>query len=535
MSGTVYLVGAGPGDAGLITVRGQAVLRRADVVVYDRLVGDELLALCREGAEKIYVGKEAARHAMTQDEINALLVAHAQRGKTVCRLKGGDPFVFGRGGEEALHCRAHGVPFEIVPGVSSSVAAPAYAGIPITQRDVASSFAVVTGHTKDDDAPPAELPVADTLVFLMGVRALPTIVARLRARGADADTPVALVRWGTTTKQQVVTGTLETIEEEVARAKLKPPALIVVGQVVRLREQLRWFDNEQSRPLWGRTVVVTRAREQASGLVEALQNLGARVIQCPTIRVASLEDYTALESALRDLHSFDWVVFSSSNGVESCWAKMRALGLDARSFSDARLAAIGPATAEALQRRGLVADFVPESSISEDVAAGLLERGAGGQRVLVVRALEGREALEAALQAGGTQVTVAPCYRTAPDNSNADDTREMLCAGDIHWVTFTSSSTVSNFVEAIGAEAVAASRARFRVACIGPVTARTATEHGLRPDATASAASVESLAEAIRAAEEQDVTNPDTPAPDMPAREEEQKEEQNASNAGTTA
>lgn len=499
---TVYLVGAGPGDAGLITVRGQAVLQRADVVVYDRLVGEELLALCRDGADKIYVGKEAARHAMTQDEINALLVLHAQGGKTVCRLKGGDPFVFGRGGEEALFCRAHGVPFEIVPGVSSSVAAPAYAGIPVTQRDVASSFAVVTGHTKDDNAPPAELPTADTLVFLMGVRALPTIVARLRARGTDANTPVALVRWGTTSKQQVVTGTLETIEAEVARVALKPPALIVVGHVVRLREQLRWFDNEQARPLWGRTIVVTRAREQASGLVEVLENLGARVIQCPTIRVTLLEDYADLESALRELHSFDWIVFTSSNGVESCWEKMRALGLDARSFGGARLAAIGPATAEALQRRGLFPDFVPDSSISEDVAAGLLERGVGGQRVLVMRALEGREALEAALQAGGTQVTVAPCYRTVPDNSNADDTREMLCAGDIHWVTFTSSSTVSNFITAIRAEAVAASRARFRVACIGPITARTASEHGLQPDVVAAAASVESLAAAIGMAEE---------------------------------
>jgi uroporphyrinogen III methyltransferase/synthase len=495
MTGTVYLIGAGPGDPGLITVRGRDILTRADVVIYDRLIGAALLEYCRPDAEKIFVGKEAARHALPQDEINELLVAHALQGKSVCRLKGGDPFVFGRGGEEALHCRAHGVPFEIVPGVTSSIAAPAYAGIPVTQRDVASSFAVVTGHTKDDDAPPENLPSADTLIFLMGVRALPQIVAQLRARGEAPSTPVALVRWGTTSEQQVVSGTLDTIEDEVAKAGLKPPALIVVGEVVRLREQLQWFDN---RPLQGKTVIVTRAREQASGLVEGLQNLGARVIQCPTIRVENLEDYSASDAAIAALHQFDWVVFTSTNAVENFWQRLRAHRLDVREMSTACLAAIGPATAEALAGHGLGADFVPPSSISESVAEGLLEQGVVGQRVLVVRALEGREVLEAKLREGGAFVTSAPCYRTVPDNSNAAEARAALSAGNVDWVTFTSSSTVKNFMDAVGADIIESARNAFRVACIGPITARTAQECGLQPDAVAQDASVEALIEVLQ-------------------------------------
>lgn len=492
---TVYLVGAGPGDPGLITVRGREVLARADVVVYDRLVGAELLEECRPDAEKIYVGKEANRHAMTQDDINALLVERALAGRSVCRLKGGDPFVFGRGGEEALFCRAHGVPFEIVPGVTSSIAAPAYAGIPVTQREVASSFAVVTGHTKDEDAPPPDLPVADTLVFLMGVRALPKIVAQLRARGEAPTTPVALVRWGTTTQQEVVTGTLATIEAEVARAGLRPPALIVVGEVVRLRETMRWFDN---RLLWGQTIIVTRAREQASELMTGLRQLGAQVIACPTIRVEPLEDYAILDAALRELGVYDWIVFTSTNGVEQFWKRLRGLNLDARALGGSQIAAIGPATAEALAGHGICPDFIPESSISENVAQGLLERGMKGKLVLIVHALEGREALQEAVQVGGALVTVAPCYRTVPDNSNVEAVRAMLAEGKVDWVTFTSSSTVKNFVDAIGTELIQAARHSFRVACIGPVTAKTAQEFQLEPDAIAPAATVAALIEALR-------------------------------------
>ena len=500
MHGIVYLVGAGPGDPKLLTVGGRDVLRRADVVVYDRLVGDALLDEIRDDAERIYVGKAAAQHAMQQDDINRVLVDRAQAGKTVCRLKGGDPFVFGRGGEEALFCRAHGVEFQIVPGVTSSIAAPAYAGIPVTHRadenfpTGASSFAVVTGHTKDDDAPPPLLPVADTLVFLMGVRALPKIVAQLLSRGDISSTPVALIRWGTTTQQQVVTGTLQTIEAEVERAQLKPPALIVVGEVVNLRERLQWFDN---RPLWGKTVVVTRARQQASGFVDELKNLGANVVQCPTIRVENLVEYSICDNAIANIQSFDWIVFTSTNGVEHFWKRLREAGKDARVFSNTKIAAIGPATEIALQNRGIFPDFIPTSSVSEDVARGLIEQGATALRVLVVRALESREVLETDLRAAGNTVEIAPVYQTVSDHSNVERVREMLHGGEIDWISFTSSSTVKNFVDAIGIETISSTRKGFKVAVIGPVTENTARENGLIPDVVSANADVSSLAQAI--------------------------------------
>ncbi len=500
MNGIVYLVGAGPGDPKLLTVRGMEILRRADVVVYDRLIGAALLNECRDEAEKIFVGKEATRHAMQQDEINQLLVDRAKSGKNVCRLKGGDPFVFGRGGEEALFCRANGVAFEIVPGVTSSIAAPAYAGIPVTQRadenfpQGATSFAVVTGHTKDDDAPPKNLPVADTIVFLMGVRALPKIVAQLKERGDKSSTRIALVRWGTTAQQQVVTGTLDTIEDEVARSGLKPPALIVVGEVVGLREKLQWFDN---RPLWGKTVVVTRAREQASNLVEELETLGANVVQCPTIRVEDLDEHSIVDKLLERLSNFEWIVFTSINGVAKFWERLRKNGKDSRVFANAKVAAIGPATSEALQKRGIVPDFLPQSSISEDVARGLVELGVKDKNILIVRAQEGREVLEVQLREAGAIVDVAPVYRTVSDNSNAETVREMLRSGEVDWVSFTSSSTVKNFVEAIGADVLSSTRNSFRVAVIGPITETTARENGLIPDVVAPSADVQSLAQAI--------------------------------------
>lgn len=495
MNGTVYLVGAGPGDPKLLTRRGLELLQECDCVVYDALIGRELLDLARDDAELVFVGKRSGQHSMTQDEINDLLVDRASGGCSVCRLKGGDPFVFGRGGEEALWCAQHEVPFQIVPGVTSSIAAPAYAGIPVTQRDVAASFAVVTGHTASDDAPPDALPVADTLVFLMGIKALPLIVKRLLERGEREDKPVAVVRWGTTTQQQTVVGTLATIEEEVKRAGLKTPALIVVGDVVSLREELRWFD---TRPLWGQTVVVTRAREQASSLVSGLELLGASVLQCPTIRVEPLPETVVLDEELPRLMRNEWAVFTSTNGVDAFFRRLKDFGLDARAFGSVQVAAIGPATKRALQKRGIEADYVPDSSISEAVAVGLLERGAQGQRVLIVRALEGREALETRLMEGGARVVIAPVYRTLPDHSNADEVREKMARGEIGWVSFTSSSTVLGFLDAVGREFVAQNRAQFRVAVIGPITAKTARENGLNPDVESNNASVEALADAIR-------------------------------------
>lgn len=492
--GKVYLVGAGPGDPGLLTCRGRDILASADVVVYDRLIGEELLALCREDAELIYVGKAAGRHSMTQDEINNVLLEQATQGFSVCRLKGGDPFVFGRGGEEALHCLAHGIAFEIVPGVTSAVAAPAYAGIPVTHREVATSFAVVTGHTKE--GAPAKLPSADTLIFLMGIKALPEIVEQLLKDGRASTTPAAVIRWGTTTQQQVVTGTLADIEDRIKAAKLTTPALIVVGDVVNLRAQLQWFDNPITRPLWGKTVVVTRAREQASTLVAELSGFGARVIQCPTIRIAPLENENALEAALDNFSDYDWIIFTSTNGVESFWKQISQRGHDARLLAGVKIAAIGPATAAALAQRGLKADLIPATSISESVADEMIKSGAKG-KALLVRALQGREVLQEKLIAAGMQVDIAPCYQTVADAGKAEEVRELLQAGKVDWITFTSSSTVKNFVEAIGVETIHATRAHFKVACIGPITAATADEHGLKADVVTSGSGTTELAEAL--------------------------------------
>lgn len=494
---SVSLVGAGPGDPKLLTLRGQEVLSSADVVFYDALIGREILEFAREDAEQVFVGKRAGAHALTQDEINALIVEKARAGKTVCRLKGGDPFVFGRGGEEALACVQNGISFEIVPGISSAIAAPAYAGIPVTHREVATSFAVVTGHTKHDDAPPKNLPEADTLIFLMGVRALGKIVNSLLENGRSAQTPVALVRWGTTSQQQTVVGTLETIEREVERAQLKPPALIVVGEVVRLREQLSWFDNHDFKPLLGETVVVTRAREQASTLVSGLEKLGAQVLQCPAIQIEALpeSECAELDAAIGNLPTFDWVVITSVNGVEHFWKRLRFHHKDARALAHNKIAAIGPATQAALEELGIFPDFVPESSISESVAAGLVERGA--RQVLFVRAAQGRDVMQKALQATGAQTTDAVCYRNVPDLSNVETVREKLNAGEVNWVTFTSSSTVTNFTEAIGASVLEKTRDGFRVACIGPITEKTARDQNFTPDVVAKNASVESLIEAL--------------------------------------
>jgi uroporphyrinogen III methyltransferase/synthase len=514
--GIVYLIGAGPGDPGLITVRGQECLRAADVVVYDRLAHPALLEQTRTDAERIYVGKASAQHALPQSEINALLIECARQGKTVARLKGGDPFVFGRGGEEAQACRAAGVPFEIVPGVTSAIAAPAYAGIPVTHRDAASSFAVVTGHERDDGgaagtrAPGAAegrrrwatlAHAADTLVFLMGVEALPEIAARLQEHGRDPETLVALVQWGTWPQQRVVTGTLATIVEEARRAGLTPPAVCVVGEVVRLRETLRWFDDPASRPLFGKRVLVTRAREQASALSDLLRAKGAAPVEFPVIKIARLADYADLDMALRRLREYDWVVFTSANAVPIVAERLEALGLDARAFGQTRLAAIGPATAEALRRYlSLRADFVPTEAVAEAVLAQWPESDLNGRRVLLPRAAEAREILPDTLRERGATVDVLPVYETVLDVSTAESLRTQLEQGELDVLAFTSSSTVRNFAQAIAEGDTARLSAlvgQTLIAAIGPITADTAREFGLNPQIVAEEHTIPGLVAAI--------------------------------------
>lgn len=496
--GKVFLVGAGPGDPSLLTVRGMELLRRAEVVVYDRLVGERLAAEAPTGAERIYVGKAADSHTLSQPEINALLVAKAREGKLVVRLKGGDPFVFGRGGEEAEALVRAGIPFEVVPGVTSATAAPAYAGIPITHRDRSASFVVVTGR---EDPAKLESTVAweklatsvDTIVCLMGVRNLPAIVERLLRHGRPPETPVALVRWGTWARQETLTGTLGDIVEQARARGLGPPVVAVVGEVVGLRETLRWFDN---RPLFGKRVLVTRGREQAGDLSRLLAEVGADPVELPTIQIEPPESWEPLDRAIARLQEYGWVVFTSANGVRGFFGRLASHGKDGRALSGARVAAIGPATAEALARVGIRADFVPKEYVAEAVAAGLGELGVAGCRLLVARAAGAREALVGLLRDRGALVDVVPVYRTVPVPGSADRLRELLEGERIDVATFASSSSVRNLVEMLGEE-VRDRLARLVVACIGPVTARTARELGLRVDVVATEYTIPGLVRAL--------------------------------------
>lgn len=476
-------------------------MERADAVVYDRLAPEALLALAKPGAELIYVGKKPGDdQAMKQEEINHLLVELGRSGKTVVRLKGGDPYIFGRGGEEALELIEAGLPFEVVPGVTSGVAAPAYAGIPVTHRGISTSVAFVTGH---EDPTKGRSDVdwggiahgADTLVLYMGVGRLREISAGLMDAGRDPGTPAAVVRWGTLPGQRTVTGTLENIAERVAEARLKPPAITVVGGVAALREQgLGWYER---RPLFGRRVVVTRARAQAGELSVRLEGLGAEVREFPTIEVRSPEDYGPLDSAIADLDSFDWLVFTSVNGVDAFLERLRRHRLDLRAVPrEARVAAIGPATAEALEKAGLRVDVVPEEFRAEALIAAIKGPSLSGKRVLIPRAKVAREVLPEKLREAGADVVVPAAYETVPSSAGKDSLARDLGTGAIDCVTFTASSTVDNFVAAFGVEA-ARLLAGTSVVCIGPITADTARRHGLRMDSEAREYTIPGLVEAV--------------------------------------
>jgi uroporphyrinogen III methyltransferase/synthase len=500
--GKVYLVGAGPGDPGLVTVTGLERIRGAGVIVYDRLVSERLLEHARPDAELIYVGKvPGAEDGHDQESINRTLIEQARQGRNVVRLKGGDPFVFGRGGEEAEALRAAGIPFEVVPGVTSAVAVPAYAGIPVTHRGVASSFAVITGHEEPGKAETAidwaHLATAtDTLVFLMGVRNLPEIVARLTEHGRLPQTPVAVIQRGTTPEQRTVTGTLADIVARVEDAGLRPPAITVVGEVVRLRETLSWFEN---RPLFGKRVLITRTRRQAGNLARLLTDEGAIPVELPSIEIEPIEDREAVDAAIETLRAggYAWAVFTSANAVELFFEQLAERRLDARAFSGARIAAIGPATAQSLVARGLSADAVPDEYVAEAVVEALRGQIAPGDRVLLPRAESARAELVRGLEAMVATVDEVPIYRAAVPSEASPEVLAELREGRIDVVTFTSSSTVRNLLAMLGN---ASALERPLIACIGPITAQTARELGLRVDVTASEYTVEGLVAALKEA-----------------------------------
>jgi uroporphyrinogen III methyltransferase/synthase len=501
--GRVWLIGAGPGDPGLMTVAGVAALAEAEVVVYDRLVNARLLKLAPSSAERIFVGKEAGAHALRQEEINALLVEKARQGKRVARLKGGDPYVFGRGGEEAEALAAAGIPFEVVPGVSSAVAVPAYAGIPVTHRGLASSFAVITGHEDPSKAETAidwsKLATAvDTLVFLMGAATLPQIVEKLVEHGRAAATPVAVIRWGTTPAQQVVTGTLADIARRVKEARLQPPAVTVVGEVVRLRETLRWFDSPGAKPLFGKRVLVTRTREQASALSDLLRREGAEPIELPALELVPRDDPRRLGRALRALARgrYQWVVFTSANGVDTFFRHLKEAGHDARAFAGARVCAIGPGTAAALAARGLQADLVPEEFVAESVVEALARQKVAKSRILVPRAEGARRELVRGLRALGARVDELPLYVAAPPVAPEREALRRLRAGEVDVVTFASSSAVKNLLKLLEGDTTPLKGPL--IACIGPVTARTARQAGLEVGVEAKEHTIPGLVRALQ-------------------------------------
>lgn len=484
--GKVYLVGAGPGDPGLITVRGQYLLERAEVVVYDYLASKRLLKFVPADAQFVYAGKRGGvKHAHTQDEINQMLVDFALAGKTVIRLKGGDPFIFGRGGEELETLAAANIPFEVVPGVTSATAAATYAGIPITHRDYTASVAFITGHedpTKSNsniDWSKIATGVG-TIVVYMGIKNLPVIVANLIENGRSPDTPVAVVRWASTPEQRSVVGTLTTIADIVKQEDIKPPALIVIGEVVNLRGTLDWFEK---RPLFGKRIIVTRTREQASELVAKLEEAGASCYECSTINIEPVDSYEILDGELERIDEYHWILFTSLNGVKYFFQRLFAKGMDARDLKGPDIAVVGKSTADLLLSYGINADLIPPTFTGEGLAESLLDQGVEGRNILIPRAKVAREILPETLRGGGAQVTVSPVYQNVPPQGRKDELRAELESGQVDMVTFTSSSTVRNFLTMVDAgdqDELLRLMTGVKIAAIGPITAMTITDSGLQ-------------------------------------------------------
>ena len=500
MKGKVYIVGAGPGDPGLITVKGLECIKQADVLIYDFLASSALLKHASKNAEIIYVGKKGSDHTFSQDSINALIVEKAKIGLTVTRLKGGDPFIFGRGGEEAEVLFNANIPFEIVPGVTSAIAAPAYAGIPLTHRKFTSTLAFVTGH---EDPTKKESSIdwkslakgIGTLVFLMGVKNLHHIREGLISHGMHPDTPAALVRWGTTAKQVTVTGTIDTIVELKNANDIKPPAILVVGHVVKLREKIKWFE---TKPLMGRSVVVTRSREQASDLVKRLSDLGAECLECPTITVVPPDDLKPLDMAIENLSSYDWLMFTSVNGVNFFFNRLFEKNNDVRALNHVHTAVIGPATAKRLFDFGLKSDIVPESYRAESVVKAFAREDISGKRILLPRAKEARQVLPLELTKMGAVVDDVTAYCNQAVKDDADIILKRLKERTIDMITFTSSSTAKNFRALLPSEGLDNLIQGVTIASIGPITADTARNLGFDVHIVAESYTIAGLCEAIQ-------------------------------------
>jgi uroporphyrinogen III methyltransferase/synthase len=492
--GVCYLVGAGPGDPGLLTLRAKQCLEMADVVVYDYLCNVDILNHAPATSEKIYAGKKAADHAIPQDQLNDLLVKLSLEGKTVVRLKGGDPFVFGRGGEEAQELHESGVPFEIVPGISSAVAGPAYAGIPVTHRDHCSQLTIFTGHedpTKEDAAVDYSK-IGDsngTKVMLMGVGQLARVTQMMIAGGAASDTPVALIRWATTGRQRTLVGELGDISSRSEKVGFKAPAVAVFGQVVKLRETLNWFEN---RPLFGKQIVVTRTRSQAGELSARLRCLGADVDEMPTIRIESPENIKEFAQLVQDAHKYSWIIFTSPNGVDAFFDMFFKLYKDARSIGGAKIAVIGPGTQKRVQHYHLSVDLIPDEYVAEGLLKKLMDGSVENETILLVRPSSARDVISDGLTEAGAIVDEAIAYQTVSESEDPTGAVERFRAGNTDLITFTSSSTVESFLDMdlpIPEHLI--------IASIGPITSETLQSAGLQVDIEAKKSNIPGLVSAI--------------------------------------
>ena len=499
--GTVYLVGAGPGNVDLITVRGVRCLEKADVVLYDHLASPKLLSYARKDAELIYIGKEADKHTLPQDKLNMLLIKKAKAGLNVVRLKGGDPFVFGRGGEEAEELYAAGIKFEIVPGITSGIAAPAFAGIPVTFRKLASSMALITGHedpTKLDSSIRWEhlAKGVDTLVFYMGVGNLPAIVDKLVKNGRTPLTPVALIQWGTLSNQRTVTGTLKNIVDVVRQKALKPPCIIVVGEVVSVRKRLNWFE---TLPLFGKRIINTRSRAQASELSQKLLDLGASVTELPTIETVPVGANSPLAHEMSRLNNYDWILFTSPNGVRYFFDLLLKIKGDVRAIGNVKIGSIGPGTTKEIEQYCLS----PKVTAKDAVAEGLIQvlKGAEnwkGLNMLIPRAEKARDILPQTLKKWGANVNVITAYRTIKPEGADSEAIKQVVNNDYDLITFSSSSTFENFVELIGVKRFCKIRKMLNAASIGPVTTESLRKQGIKPKIEAKEHTIQGLVNSIR-------------------------------------
>ena len=498
MKGKVYLVGAGPGDYKLLTLKGLECIKKADVIVYDRLANKDYLKEAKENCEFIYVGKASSNHTLPQDDINMVIVNKAKEGKVVTRLKGGDPYVFGRGGEEGEVLREEGIEFEVVPGITSAIGGLCYAGIPITHRDYASSFHVITGHLREDDKDNTEINwnalanTNGTLVFLMGVANLQKITLNLIKEGKSKDTPVALISWATRYNQTVITSTLENVYEEALKVNIKPPTLIVIGDVVKLREKLNFFED---KPLFGKDVIVTRARTQSSSLVSKISDLGGNPIEIPTIKINKIENNIELENEIKNIRDYTYLVLTSKNAVQIFFDKLYKMNLDSRALANLKVCAVGSATAKEIRNNGINPDIIPEQFVSEYLFAELKSVLKSTDKVLIPRTKNARDFLVNKISKI-CSVKEIHIYETVLNNIKKDEILKGLNSLEEKYITFTSSSTVTNFVDIIGMDNIDELN-KLKVISIGPITTETANSLGINVYREANISTIDGMIDCI--------------------------------------